>query len=94
MHYGIQIKLDDGTDLVTAITPTFILDYLSSVKGRTKSYPVPEGLTLKVMDTTMKDTGTRPQALYAENIIISGNTVTFPDSDLYPLGSDIVVYME
>lgn len=97
MHYGIQIKLDDGTDLVTAITPMFILDYLEKNPGGRRTYQVPAGLTLKVMDMTMQEIshGSGTHTTYRDKKIIAGNTVTFPDrEENTALESPLMVYME
>ncbi|WP_339057375.1 hypothetical protein [Candidatus Regiella endosymbiont of Tuberolachnus salignus] len=96
MKYGIQIKLDDGTDLVTAITPMFILDCINYEHSGTKTYRVPNGLTLKVMVNACQ----KNKFGQHYNVTVSGNTVTWREDandtffDSHVCGAFIIVYME
>jgi len=75
MAFGIQVKLKNGQDLVTLITPMFYLDYITSGSG-SKSYQVPYNKLLKVMTTVEFNNGT-PTASKAS---VSGNTVNYSDA--------------
>ncbi|MCB5312090.1 hypothetical protein [Yersinia intermedia] len=86
MAYGIQIKTDDGRDLIAMLSPMFVLDYIIGIASGSRTYPSTKGLTLKVMVNSIGPYG----ATARPSVTISGNTVSW---NQVPIQSPIIIYL-
>lgn len=85
MAYGIEVRTSDGRELVTLLTPMFVLDFITSASG-TKTYQVPSGKSLMLMKGTTMLGGSDQGAARTS---ISGNTLTWSEASVE---KNIVVY--
>jgi len=85
MAYGIEVRTADGKELVSLLTPMFVLDYITSSSG-TRTYQVPSGKSLMLMKGTTQYGGSDQGAAKTS---INGNTLTWSEADIQ---KNIVVY--